>query len=274
MNNICLFFIIILTVFSNFCFSQQELTLEDAVLKRWTSLYPEQLKDINWNPEQDFFSYQHTDSTIYICDIDNVLKDTILLEQINTSLDVEDQMLKVPSITWTSAHSFRFKNNHKYYIYNTKRGDKANFLFNLNKEASHVEFNKQNDQCAYTISNNLYVVNMDNNHIKITNEENENIIFGQAVHRYEFGIYKGTFWSNDGDKLAFYRKDESMVTDYPLLDISSRVGHAEIIKYPIFILGQHAKYRDLPWTEDHISMDGITISEIEKETDEEEKNHH
>jgi hypothetical protein len=47
----------------------------------------------------------------------------------------------------------------------------------------------------------------------------------------------------------------------------------EIIKYPIFILDQHAKYRDLPWTEDHISMDGITISEIEKETDEEGKNH-
>ena len=239
MNNVFLVQIIILISFSSLCFSQQELTLEDAVLNRWTSLYPERLKDINWNIEQDFFSYKKSDSTIYICDINNSLKDTISLNKINTSLNIEERMSKVPSITWISAHSFMFQHNKSYYIYNTKRDDKAKFLFHLSKEAGHIEFNKQNEKCAYTIDNNLYVVNMDNSHLNISNEENKNIIFGQAVHRYEFGIYKGTFWSNDGDKLAFYRKDESMVTDYPLMKIDSKLGSADMIKYPMAGMSSH-----------------------------------
>ena len=56
---------------------------------------------------------------------------------------------------------------------------------------------------------------------------------GQIVHRNEFGITKGTFWSPKNNYLAFYRKDESMVTDYPLLDISKRPAHISYIKYPM-----------------------------------------
>ena len=59
-----------------------------------------------------------------------------------------------------------------------------------------------------------------------------------AVHRYEFGICQ-YFWSNDGIKLAFYRKDESMVTDYPLMNTSSRVGYTDIIKYPMAGMKSH-----------------------------------
>ena len=239
MNNIFLIFTVVFTVFFIPSWAQKELTLEDAVLERWTSLYPERLKNLTWNQEQDYFSYQKTDSSIHIYDVDHVLKDTISIAQINRDLSSEDQVSKMPKINWLSAHSFRFQNNNNYYMHNMKRGSKTSFLFNLKKDASYIEFNQQNDKCAYTIDNNLYVVTMDNTHVNISDEKNKNIIFGQAVHRYEFGIYKGTFWSNSGDQLAFYRKDESMVTDYPLMNISSRVGHADIIKYPMAGMASH-----------------------------------
>ncbi|MAQ47725.1 MAG: hypothetical protein CMD27_02460 [Flavobacteriales bacterium] len=219
--------------------AQQDLTLEDAVLKRWTSLNPERLKDLKWNNEDDFFSYQSSDTTIYLCNYNNEILDSILLPELNIAFQAEDLLLKLPSISWISRHTFRFRNNNKFYIYNTERGLHPKVLFNIKENATNIDFNNQNEKYAYTIDNNLFVARGSGNHIAITEEDNSNIIFGQAVHRYEFGIYKGTFWSNDGSKLAFYRKDESMVTDYPLMNTSSRVGYSDIIKYPMAGMTSH-----------------------------------
>ena len=63
--------------------------------------------------------------------------------------------------------------------------------------------------------------------------ENPQITYGQFASRNEFGITEGTFWSESGKKLAFYRKDESMVSEFPLLDIQSRTGSLKSLKYPM-----------------------------------------
>lgn len=71
---------------------------------------------------------------------------------------------------------------------------------------------------AYLKDNNLYVTRG----LKVwqlSTDGSRDIVYGQSVHRDEFGIHKGTYWSNDGEKLAFYRMDQSMVTDYPQVDI-------------------------------------------------------
>ena len=46
-------------------------------------------------------------------------------------------------------------------------------------------------------------------------------------------INKGTFWSNNGTKLAFYRMDQGMVTDYPIIKWSERPAKVDLIKYPM-----------------------------------------
>ena len=63
--------------------------------------------------------------------------------------------------------------------------------------------------------------------------ENDQITYGESVSRNEFGINGGIFWSPNQKKLAFYRKDESRVTDFPLLDINTRTGELRTIKYPM-----------------------------------------
>ena len=236
MKNI--FYISLITLI-NLSFSQQELTLEDAVLNRWTSFSPERLDHLQWNNEEDFFSYKASDSIIYICDINYVIQDSIRLKDINNALDGEYELNRLPYIHWVNGHSFRFKNNNRYYLYNTKRGEKASLLFELNSSAENIYFDNQNEKCAYTIDNNLYVNIDSSTNLQVTNESSKDIISGQVVHRYEFGIDKGIFWSNNGSQLAFYRKDESMVTDYPLMNISSRVGHADMIKYPMAGMKSH-----------------------------------
>jgi len=67
----------------------------------------------------------------------------------------------------------------------------------------------------------------------IVRAENPGIVYGETVSRNEFGIDGGLFWSPDSLKLAFYRKDETAVTDFPLLDITTRTGSLKSIKYPM-----------------------------------------
>ena len=64
-------------------------------------------------------------------------------------------------------------------------------------------------------------------------EGSDGIVYGESVSRNEFGIDGGLFPSPDGKKLAFYRKDESRVTKFPLLDITTRTGSLKEIRYPM-----------------------------------------
>ena len=85
---------------------------------------------------------------------------------------------------------------------------------------------------AYTRENNLYCYDGEREHA-ITNFADKNIVCGQTVSRNEFGIDGGIFISPDATKIAFYKKDESAVTDFPLLDITTRTGSLKNIKYPM-----------------------------------------
>lgn len=79
---------------------------------------------------------------------------------------------------------------------------------------------------------NLYVEYQDRIR-QLTTDGSREIVYGQSVHRDEFGIHKGTFWSPDGLKLAFYRMDQSMVADYPQVNIDTRIATLEPDKYPM-----------------------------------------
>ncbi len=84
---------------------------------------------------------------------------------------------------------------------------------------------------AYTKERSLFI--NDGTEVCVARSENGQVTYGESVSRNEFGINGGIFWSTLGTKLAFYRKDESRVTDFPLLDISTRTGTLKSIKYPM-----------------------------------------
>ena len=67
----------------------------------------------------------------------------------------------------------------------------------------------------------------------VAESENPQITYGQHVSRNEFGIDGGIFIAPDSSKVAFYRKDESKVSSFPLLDITTRTGSLKEIKYPM-----------------------------------------
>ncbi len=73
----------------------------------------------------------------------------------------------------------------------------------------------------------------DGKSIQVTKDSDKGIVNGQSVHREEFGINKGTFWSPSGKLLAFYRMDQTMVTEYPITEIGNIPATARMIRYPM-----------------------------------------
>ena len=86
---------------------------------------------------------------------------------------------------------------------------------------------------AVSKDQSLYLKFPDGSEKLIAESENSDITYGEFVSRNEFGIDGGIFWSPDSTKLAFYRKDESEVSTFPLLDITTRTGSLKEIKYPM-----------------------------------------
>lgn len=60
-----------------------------------------------------------------------------------------------------------------------------------------------------------------------------NIVWGGTMMRNEFGFTQGYEWAPDGIQVAFYKKDQSRVSDFPLLNIQTRTGELEQLKYPM-----------------------------------------
>ena len=69
--------------------------------------------------------------------------------------------------------------------------------------------------------------------LTIAQSDDPGLVFGQSVSRNEFGIQEGWLVSPDSSKVAFYRKDQRRVSQFPLLDIQSRTGTLREIYYPM-----------------------------------------
>ncbi len=109
----------------------------------------------------------------------------------------------------------------------------------LAEQAQASEFDLQSRQEAYVKDWNLYVTRADGQTQQVTRDGSRELQYGLSVHRDEFGILKGLFWSPKGNLLAFYRMDQTMVTDFPLIDIDHRVAQLAPEKYPMAGMTSH-----------------------------------
>lgn len=216
------------------------LTLEDIYTKR--ILYPKYMSQLQWIAKSDNFSYVDLKCLIKGNTVDEK-RDTILkLSSLNESLRStgDAELNTFPSIIWLDENTFYFNENNKVYKYllNEK---KIIIVGAINENAENTDISEKSLYTAYTVNNNLYV-SAEGKENAVTNDTNINIVNGKSVHRDEFGITKGTFWSPSGKLLAFYRMDQTMVTDYPLVhitDLKNRIAEEELIKYPMAGMASH-----------------------------------
>lgn len=206
-------------------------------------------------------------------DIENIKKiDTksgkesilVTLEEVNEALKNSEMPYKLTghikplrtlmaaSLPWGDRNVITFTQyddrtpGQKYMIWYDFSKKKIVNLFNLQGEGpTNFDFCKENGHMAYTIGNDLYVAHerdfssMVNPKVTGNQQQEKDVVYGQAVHRNEFGIMKGTFWSPKGTYLAFYRMDQSMVTDYPQVNTTARIAELVPDKYPMAGMTSH-----------------------------------
>ena len=204
-----------------------ELTLEDAVMQQWRKFRPNHTNEFQWLPKgNDYMFVSSNYQTLYVSNVSS-LDTTIRLsiQDFNTATKAEAYAFF--NIEWISNKEFVLPVQNKLYTYNLDL-KKGSCILELPKEAENIKFHTLSGKAAYTIGNNLFV-----NKSAITKNKDKNIVSGQAFARSEFGITEGIFWSEKGNILAFYQKDETDVHNYPLLDINTTPGTLTSIKYPM-----------------------------------------
>ena len=151
-----------------------------------------------------------------------------------------DSLRRIPQLTWLNAYQAYFyavgKNGITLNQLDVKSRKMQQFT-TVPQGAENQTVSEPTMRVAYTVKNNLFVAEGDKQ-IQVTDNP-EGVVAGQSVHRNEFAINGGIFWSPDGSQLAYYSMDERMVTDYPLVDITERIATAKPIKYPMAGMTSH-----------------------------------
>lgn len=202
------------------------LTMEEAVLGY--NLYPKNLY-IQWQGDRDVLTYLEDTDLIGESAVTGEKKVLMTVEELNGVLGAD--LKGWPQYSWKDGKTLMIMRQGKMSEIDVDRKALVN-TYAIAKGAQNVTPNRKG-LIAYTKANNLYYVDANSNEFAVTTDENPNIVNGQSVSRNEFGINGGIFWSPDGKQLAFYRKDESQVGTFPLLDINSRTGSLRQIKYPM-----------------------------------------
>ena len=104
---------------------------------------------------------------------------------------------------------------------------------------TETHWNKTSRISAYVKDNQLWITDAKGKSTQLTTDGTRDIVYGQSVHRNEFGIEEGIFWAPDGNRFAFYRMDQTMVTDYPQVNTFERVATYEPDKYPMLGMTSH-----------------------------------
>lgn len=225
-------FAICFILFSNLSSQEKQLTFKDAAYLN-PDIRPKSLKQLKWMGVTDNFAFVYKNKLVKI-NAASQKADTILdLKDINTQLkdlDIKESK-RFPGISFIDENSFRFSHENKLLLFDIK-AKKLQQLNSYRDDAENIDIETNTFNVAYTIDNNLFV-SVNGSEIGITDDTDDGIVNGQAVHRREFGIEKGTFWSPKGSYLAFYHKDETMVKDYPLVNIDTRIAEVKNTKYPM-----------------------------------------
>ena len=230
-------------------------TLEDVIPggTEYYNLVPKNMSGLKWWGD---VCIQTSSSEINTINLKNGKKNVIVtLEEVNQAIEKANvacgalKSISNASFPWADRKEMTLIHNGYFVNYDFDKKEVTS-SFALTKGAANYDFCKANGYMAYTVGDNLYIASATQEgrpvhavRVICPNPKGiapfHDIVYGQSVHRQEFGISKGTFWGPKGENLAFYRMDQSMVTDYPQVNTSKRISQMEPDKYPMAGMTSH-----------------------------------
>ena len=189
----------------------------------------DRVSGLSWCPGADTYAYIDDDFNIKLVNAANGKETTWLSSDALAAQDVKN----LRSFGWLDANTIYVPRTHT--ILTSVKGKTTT------ETLDKVDWDNVIDQ---SLKNRLFVIKNDegvfvqtklNDYkpIFLCPDTGRNIVFGESVHRSEWGINEGQYLSPKGNFIAFYRMDESMVEDYPLVNTGTPIATVENIKYPM-----------------------------------------
>ncbi len=213
------------------------INLEDIFKSR--KLFPSSLSQLSWQSNSNF-TYVANQSLVSE-NIKQKKADTLLtLPALNERLKKikAEELKSFPKYIWKDEKTLVFLNKTQFYSLDIKKKE-ISLISKLHPKSFNFEYNNQYNKIAYTRDDKNIFIADGNNNYQVTYDGGKGIVNGETVHRNEWGIHKGLFWSPNSNYLAYYRMDESMVTEYPLVDINHRIAKVDFIRYPMAGMKSH-----------------------------------
>ena len=223
---------LMLLLMCSFVVAQDKIFTPEEVVGLNPKLSPGGYTQMQWLDGDDIITFIDNQTVIQLS-AKTFEKDTIFtLRSLNVAMHLNDfdTLAKIPTIKWIDSQRLYFFGKNELFVFSTTQ-KQVQKISEFPENAQNFVVNLPLLTVAYTIENNLYVAE-GQIHTQITSEP-EGVVCGQAVHRNEFGIKGGIFWSPDGNRIAFYHMDESMVANYPILDIGARIAEVKNKRYPM-----------------------------------------
>ncbi len=203
-------------------------------------LYPEyyriihEMAQLQWVEGDDAYTYTKS-NVLYNGKLKGKDKELMNIEDLNKILEKSgmETVKRFPRVNWIDPLNFYYITRQGQIILLDMKGKTAIVKNCCHATSENSDIDENTFSVAYTSGNNLYIATGSGDSLAVTSESDKGIVSGQYVSRREFGIEKGTFWSPKGTYLAFYQKDESKVSDYPIINIYARVATNEAVKYPM-----------------------------------------
>jgi len=211
----------------------QKYTIAEAVNGLRSNLAVKNISQFSWSDDNKSF-YQGVKNGYLVTEVQSMKQDTLVsLFQLNKNLAADRKLKSFPRINFINKDKGYFTKGSQYFwIQRSGKEWKVTDWNSLDENAENTELLSDNSGFVYTVKNNLFL-NKNGKVVAITDDQDENIVNGKSVHQQEFGISKGIFISPDNSKIAFYRMDQTMVNDYPIIDWSVVPAVNKNIKYPM-----------------------------------------
>lgn len=215
-------------------FGQNKLLESKQLMNR--SLYPQKpIRSVQFVGDKQFVYFQ---DTVLFLGTEKKVNPLVSTGELDSALSAAGygHLSNLQDIKVLDENTIRLYVSGKLFSYNVAE-HKMSLLLDCGQAYWNLCFDKSYKNYAYPKDNTLVVVSGDKT--KVFGDENADVVYGQSVHRNEFGINGGIFWAPDGNRLAFYRMDQSMVTDYPMVNTRSRIATPAPFKYPMAGMKSH-----------------------------------
>lgn len=208
----------------------------------------EGIRSVNWMKDGRYYTaLERTEDDIELRKYDITTGDyEVLVSSMDLSYEGRSKPIIIQGYQFSADESkiliktdveriWRRSTRENYFIYNLETGELTKLTASEEKQ-QYAQLSPSGNKAAYVQNNDLYWVDLKTGEVTAitTDGEHNKIINGATdwVYEEEFGFAKAWYWSPNGEKIAFYRFDESEVKEFFMMDWGTLYPEQTRWKYP------------------------------------------